>query len=134
VRTDLPVRFTDPAPGSIAGDRTSDLPAHCESHPALTGTLPERDKARPLVPTTVLENRLELRRSPEALASRQRQRRLRREHRAVLDRQALASLCTPPLEHIAPALRLHPRAKAVRLLPTPHIGLKRPLHGNFPSR
>lgn len=133
VRTDLPVRFAKPASGSIAGDRTTDLPAHRESHSPLGRALPERDEARPFVSTTVLEDRLELRRSPEALASRQRQRRLR-EHRAGLDRQALASLCPTPLEHVAPALRLHPRAKAVRLLPTPHIGLKRPLHENFPSR
>ena len=133
VRTDLPVRFAEPASGSIAGDRTTDLPAHRESHSPLGRALPERDEARPFVSATVLEDRLELRRSPEALASRQRQRRLR-EHRAGLDRQALASLCPTPLEHVASALRLHPRAKAVRLLPTPHIGLKRPLHGNFPSR
>jgi len=49
-----------------------------------------------------------------------------------LDGEALASLCAPPLQDLAPALSLHPRAKSVRLLATAHIGLKRPLHGNSP--
>ena len=49
-----------------------------------------------------------------------------------LDGEALASLCAPPLQDLAPALSLHARAKSVRLLATAHIGLKRPLHGNSP--
>jgi hypothetical protein len=82
--------------------------------------------------TAVLEDRLELCRSPEPLAPRQGQRRLGCGHCAGLDRQPLASLCAPPLEHLPPALGLHARAKPMRLLSTPHIGLKRPLHGKTP--
>jgi hypothetical protein len=70
VGTDLPVRFTKPASDSIAGDRATDLPTDRESHPPLTRALPEGDEARPFVSATVLEDRLEFRRSPEALASR----------------------------------------------------------------
>ena len=51
---------------------------------------------------------------------------------AWLDGEALASLCAPPLQDLAPALCLHPRAKSMRLLATAHIGLERPLHGNSP--
>jgi hypothetical protein len=46
----------------------------------------------------------------------------------ALDGEALASLCAPPLQDLPPALRLHPRAKSVRLLAPAHIGLERPLH------
>ena len=46
----------------------------------------------------------------------------------ALDGEALASLCAPPLQDLSPALRLHPRAKSVRLLPPAHIGLERPFH------
>ena len=129
---DLPVRFADPATGPITGDRAADLATHRETHPPALPAPPQRHEARALVPATVLEDRLEFRRSPEALASWQRPRRLRREHRAVLDRQALSSLCAAPLEDLPPALCLHARAKSVRLLPASHIGLKRPLHGKTP--
>jgi hypothetical protein len=47
---------------------------------------------------------------------------------AALDGEALATLCAPPLQDLSPALRLHPRAKSVRLLAPAHIGLERPLH------
>lgn len=46
----------------------------------------------------------------------------------TLDGEALASLCAPPLQNLSPALRLHPRAKSVRLLAPAHIRLERPLH------
>jgi hypothetical protein len=50
----------------------SQLPAHRETHAPLLRRSPEDDEARPLVSATTLEDRLEFRRSPEALASRQR--------------------------------------------------------------
>ena len=50
----------------------SQLPAHREAHPATLGSPPEGDEGRTLMSATTLEDRLEIRRSPEALASRQR--------------------------------------------------------------
>jgi len=52
-----------------------------------------------------------------------------------LDGESLASLCTAPLQHVPPALRLHPLAESVRLASTPSVRLKSPLHGEIsPSR
>src|SRR5260370_17291726 len=51
---------------------------------------------------------------------------------AWLDGEALASLSAPPLQDLAPALCLHPRAKSVRLLAPAPIRLERPLHANSP--
>ena len=51
---------------------SSELPTHGEAHTPPFRWSPECDEARPFVPTTTLEDRLEFRRSPEALASRQR--------------------------------------------------------------
>jgi hypothetical protein len=77
----------------------------------------------------VLEDRLEFCRPAEALASRQREYRRGCWHCVGLDRQTLATLGAPTLEHFPPALRLHPRAESVRLLSPSHIWLERPLHG-----
>src|SRR4029077_13622550 len=44
------------------------------------------------------------------------------------DGEPFPALRAPPLQYLSPALRLHSLAKAVRLLPPAHIGLKRPLH------
>jgi hypothetical protein len=128
IRAHVPIGFPDPAPYAVTVHRAPHVPAHRESHSACRGPPPEDDKARALESATVLEDRLELRRPPEALASRQRERRRGCGHRAELDRQALAPLGAPALQDLSPALRLHPRAKSVRLLPSAHVGLKRPLH------
>jgi hypothetical protein len=45
--------------------------------------------------------------------------------------EALASFCTTSLQHVPPALRLHPLAESVRLASTPSIRLKGPLHGEI---
>jgi hypothetical protein len=50
----------------------SQLPTHRKPHAPPLGRAPERDEARPLMSATTLEDRLEFRCSPEALASRQR--------------------------------------------------------------
>jgi hypothetical protein len=52
--------------------RSPQLPAHREADAPALCPSPERDEARPFVSATTLEDRLEFRRSPEALASRQR--------------------------------------------------------------
>src|SRR5262245_17059437 len=52
-----------------------------------------------------------------------------------LDGESLAPFCTAQLQHVPPALRLHPLAEPVRLASTPSIRLKGPLHGEIsPSR
>jgi hypothetical protein len=72
LRSNLAIRFANAPPHAVAPSGATNEPAHREAGPAADGPLPERDEAPPLVPFAVLENRLELRRSPEALASRQR--------------------------------------------------------------
>src|SRR5438093_553845 len=44
------------------------------------------------------------------------------------DGQPFPPLRAPTLENFPSALGLHPLAKAVRFLPSPHVRLKRPLH------
>jgi hypothetical protein len=68
----MPICFTNPTPRSIAMRRPPQLPAHREADAPALCPSPERDEARPFVSATTLEDRLEFRRSPEALASRQR--------------------------------------------------------------
>lgn len=125
---DLAVRFPDPAPRPIALHGPAQLAAHRKPHPPPLGAAPERDEGRPLYPVCLLENRLKIGRPPEALTTRQREPRRGSWQCVGSDREALASLCAPPLQHLPPALRLHPGAEAVRLLPPAHIGLERPLH------
>jgi len=59
----------------------SKLPTHREAHAPPLRRSPERDEGRAFVSATTLKDRLEFRRSPEALASRQRWRRRRSRHR-----------------------------------------------------
>ena len=66
-----------------------------------------------------LEERLELGARGQPFASRK---------PARSDGQPFPPLRAPPLEHLPPALGLHPLAEAMSLLPTAHIRLKRPLH------
>ncbi len=128
-RPHLAIRLANPAPRPIPLRRSTELPADREAGPPGLRAAPQCDEAWPLEPAAVLEDRLEFCRPPEALASRQREYRRGCWHCVGLDRQPLATLRAPTLEHLPPALRLHPRAKSVRLLPPPHIWLERPLHG-----
>ena len=72
-RPNLPIRLADPPPRSIALRGSAQLPAHREARPPGLRASPQRDEVRPLEPPTILEDRLEFCRPPEALASRQRE-------------------------------------------------------------
>ena len=82
----LAVSLANPAPGSVAPGRAAQLAAHREAHATALGRSPEDDEAASLVPAATLEDRLEICRSPEALASRQRQRRRSLRHRGCARR------------------------------------------------
>ena len=49
------------------------------------------------------------------------------------DRQALAALCAPPLEHQPAVFRAHAHQKSVGFPATPGVGLERPLPLHIPS-
>src|SRR2546429_10014729 len=59
---------------------------------------------------------------------------VRVEGSAPSDRQPFAALSPSALQHLPPALGLHPLAEAVSLLPSTDIRLKRSLHEAVPPR
>jgi hypothetical protein len=66
------VCLTNPPSRAIAMRCSPELTAHREAHPPPLRRPPQGDEARPFMPATTLEDRLEFCRSPEAFASRQR--------------------------------------------------------------
>ena len=124
----LPISLANPASGSIAPGRAAQLPTHREAHAPTLGRSPEATKLPARAgchagrPPGILPlaggARLEAAPTPPEPSP----------PWLRLDGEALASLCAPPLQDLSPALRLHPRAKSVRLLAPAHIGLERPLH------
>ena len=93
--------------------------------------LPQHHEARPLVPIALLEQRLDFSRPAEADRSAAAKAYRKEYVFPRLDGQSLASFCATPLEHLPPALRLHPLAKPMRLAAAASIRLKGPLHGEL---
>jgi hypothetical protein len=126
-----PKPLADQTPGPVPRHRTSDLSAHGEAEPVVPARIlyAHEDEERPRKTNPLLEDPTKLGARPEPHPG--------GKGRFAAHRgsgsDALATLLPAPLQHEAAALGAHPHQESMGPLPTPIVGLERPLHDRLAS-